>query len=80
MNLLNNENLTIAKMAPLIRKKKISPVELTETFLERIHQLQPKLNAFITVTADLALKKARQAERDLLKGKYRGPPTGSPYP
>jgi len=78
MNLLNDENLTIAKMAPLIRKKKISPVELTETFLERIQQLQPKLNAFITVTADLARKKARQAERDLLKGKYRGPLHGIP--
>ena len=78
MNLLNDENLTIAKMAPLIRKKKISPVELTETFLARIQQLQPKLNAFITVTADLARKKARQAEREVLKGKYRGPLHGVP--
>ena len=78
MNLLNDENLTIAKMAPLIRKKKISPVEVTETFLGRIQQLQPKLNAFITVTADLARKKARQAERDLLKGKYHGPLHGIP--
>ena len=78
MNLLNDEKLTIAKMAPLIRKKKISPVEFTETFLERIQQLQPKLNAFITVTADLARKKAQQAERDLLKGKYRGPLHGIP--
>jgi aspartyl-tRNA(Asn)/glutamyl-tRNA(Gln) amidotransferase subunit A len=78
MNLLNDENLTIAKMAPLIRKKKISPVELTETFLERIQQLQGKLNAFITVTADLARKKARQAEREIMKGKYRGPLHGIP--
>lgn len=78
MNLLNDENLTIAKMAPLIRKKKISPLELTETFLERIQQLQTKLNAFITVTADLARKKARQAGREIMKGKYRGPLHGIP--
>jgi aspartyl-tRNA(Asn)/glutamyl-tRNA(Gln) amidotransferase subunit A len=78
MNLLNDENLTIAKMAPLIRKKKISPVELTENFLQRTQQLQPKLNAFITVTADLARKQARQAEREIMKGKYRGPLHGIP--
>jgi aspartyl-tRNA(Asn)/glutamyl-tRNA(Gln) amidotransferase subunit A len=78
MTLLNDENLTIAKIAPLIRKKKVSPVELTETFLQRTQQLQPKLNAFITITADLARKQARQAEREIMKGKYRGPLHGIP--
>jgi aspartyl-tRNA(Asn)/glutamyl-tRNA(Gln) amidotransferase subunit A len=78
MNLLNDEKLTIARIAPLIRKKQISPVELTESFLERIHRLQPKLNAFITVTADLARKQARQAEREILREKYRGPLHGIP--
>ncbi len=78
MNLLNDEKLTIARMAPLIRKKQISPVELTEFFLERIHRFQPKLNAFITVTANLARKQARQAEREILRGKYRGPLHGIP--
>jgi aspartyl-tRNA(Asn)/glutamyl-tRNA(Gln) amidotransferase subunit A len=78
MNLLNDENLTISKIAPLIRKKKISPVELTEAFLDRIQHLQPKLNAFITVTDDLARKQARQAEKEIMKGKYRGPLHGIP--
>ena len=78
MNLLNNEKLTIARIAPLIRKKQISPVELTEFSLERIHRLQPKLNAFITVTAELARKQARQAEKEILRGKYRGPLHGIP--
>jgi len=78
MNLLNDEKLTIAGIAPLIRKKQISPVELTEFSLERIHRLQPKLNAFITVTPELAQKQARQAEREILRGKYRGPLHGIP--
>jgi len=78
MNLLNDEKLTIARVAPLIRKKQISPVELTEFFLERIHRLQPKLNAFITITAGLARKQARRAEREILRGKYRGPLHGIP--
>jgi aspartyl-tRNA(Asn)/glutamyl-tRNA(Gln) amidotransferase subunit A len=78
MNLLNDEKLTIARIAPLIRKKQISPVELTGFFLERIARLEPKLNAFITVTADLARKQARQAEREILRGKYRGPLHGIP--
>jgi len=78
MNLLNDEKLTIARIAPLIRRKQISPVELTECFLERIKRLQPKLNAFITVTADLARKQARQAEREILRGRYRGPLQGIP--
>ncbi|MGE5253171.1 MAG: amidase, partial [Planctomycetaceae bacterium] len=47
-------------------------------FLERIARLEPKLNAFITVTANLARKQARQAEREILRGKYRGPLHGIP--
>jgi aspartyl-tRNA(Asn)/glutamyl-tRNA(Gln) amidotransferase subunit A len=78
MNLLNDEKLTIAKIAPLIRKKHISPVELTKFFLERIQRLQPALNAFIRATPDLARKQARQAEREIMKGKYRGPLHGIP--
>ncbi len=78
MNLLNDQNLTIAKIAPLLRRKQISPVELTEFFLERIQRLQPALNAFLTVTADLARKQARQAEKEILRGKYRGPLHGIP--
>jgi aspartyl-tRNA(Asn)/glutamyl-tRNA(Gln) amidotransferase subunit A len=72
MELLNDGNLTIAKVAPHIRKGQYSPVELTRAFLERIARLQPSLNAFITVTSDLALKQARQAEKEISKGHYRG--------
>jgi aspartyl-tRNA(Asn)/glutamyl-tRNA(Gln) amidotransferase subunit A len=78
MNLSNDSNLTIAKIAPLIRKRKISPVELTEFFLERIFRFNPSLNAFITVTSEFARKQARQAEREIAAGKYRGPFHGIP--
>jgi aspartyl-tRNA(Asn)/glutamyl-tRNA(Gln) amidotransferase subunit A len=78
MLLSNDENLTIAKLAPLLRRRKVSPVELTEYFLGRIARFQPSLNAFITLTAELARKQARQAEKEILKGRYRGPLHGLP--
>jgi aspartyl-tRNA(Asn)/glutamyl-tRNA(Gln) amidotransferase subunit A len=78
MNLVNDGDLTIAKLAPLIREKKLSPVELANAMLARIERLQPVLNAFITVTSRLARRQARQAEKEILKGQYRGPLHGIP--
>lgn len=78
MNFQNDPNLSIAKLAPLIRRKKVSPVELTDFFLERISHFQPALNAFITITSHLAGRQAKQAEREIVKGKYRGPIHGIP--
>jgi aspartyl-tRNA(Asn)/glutamyl-tRNA(Gln) amidotransferase subunit A len=78
MNLLNDKNLTIAKIAPLLRQREISPVELTEYFLGRIDRLQPRLNAFITLTKNLARNQARQMEKEILKGHYRGALHGIP--
>jgi aspartyl-tRNA(Asn)/glutamyl-tRNA(Gln) amidotransferase subunit A len=68
----NNSDLTIARLAPLIRNRKVSPVELTKFFLKRIEQLQPSINAYITVTPEIALNQARRAEREIMKGHYRG--------
>lgn len=70
---------TIAQAAPLIAARKLSPVELTQAHLKRIADLDPQLNAFITVTADLALKRAREAEQEIVKGNYRGPLHGIPF-
>ena len=53
-------------------------MELTEYFLGRIARLQPSLNAFITLTADLARKQAREAEKEIRKSRYRGPLHGLP--
>ena len=70
--------LTIADAAALLRKKKISPVELTKSALARVETLNPRLNAFLTITAERALREARAAEREIARGKYRGPLHGIP--
>ena len=71
--------LTIAEAAQLIRTRKLSPLEYADALLERIGLLDPQLNAFITVTADLARQQARQAEADVMAGHYRGPLHGIPF-
>ncbi len=55
-------SLTIHAASELIRDQRISPVELTQAILERIGQIDPLLNSFITITPELALAQARQAE------------------
>jgi aspartyl-tRNA(Asn)/glutamyl-tRNA(Gln) amidotransferase subunit A len=67
------------ELAELIRKREVSPVEVSDEFLRRIDELNPKLNAFITVTADVARERARAAEREIASGTYRGPLHGIPY-
>lgn len=74
----NNDRLTIEKLAPLIRRKELSPVELTRFLLERISQLQPSINAYITITSEIALAQARQAEKEIIKGHYKGVLHGIP--
>jgi aspartyl-tRNA(Asn)/glutamyl-tRNA(Gln) amidotransferase subunit A len=70
--------LTLLEASELVRKKSVSPVELTRACLERIEQLNPGLNAFITVTADLALEQAHRAEAEIQHGKWKGPLHGIP--
>jgi len=64
--------------ATLLRRKAVSPVELTEACLARIERLNPVLNAFITVTKDQALRQARDAETEIRRGSWRGPLHGVP--
>ena len=74
----NNCDLTIEALAPLIRRRKLSPVELTRYLLERISRLQPEINAYLTITADAALAQAGQAEKEISRGHYRGVLHGIP--
>jgi aspartyl-tRNA(Asn)/glutamyl-tRNA(Gln) amidotransferase subunit A len=69
---------TIQQLSRQIRDRSISPVELTRDCLARIDQLNPTLNAFITVTANSALDQARRAEQEILRGEWRGPLHGIP--
>jgi len=66
------------ELAALIRAKKVSPVEVTRTVLDRIARLNPKLNAICTLTADSALANARQVEAAVMRGDRLGPLAGVP--
>jgi len=71
-------SLTIVEAAEQLRERKLSPVDLTKACLDRIDQLNPVINAFITVTVDSALEAARHAEIEIARGDYRGPLHGIP--
>jgi aspartyl-tRNA(Asn)/glutamyl-tRNA(Gln) amidotransferase subunit A len=70
--------ISISELAPRLRRREISPVEITRACLGRIEQLNPPLNAFITVMAESALAEARKAEADILRGEWRGALHGVP--
>lgn len=69
---------TILELGELLRKRAVSPVEVTRDCLARIETLNPALNAFITVTADAALNQAQEAETEIQRGHWRGPLHGVP--
>ncbi len=71
--------LSIAEAADLIRSRSLSPVEYATTLLERIQRYDGRLDAFIRVTADIALDEARKAEAEIAAGDYKGPLHGVPY-
>ena len=68
--------LTIAEAARLIEQKRLSPVELTTALIRRTEALDPQLDAYLLLTAGRALDQARQAEREIMAGGYRGPMHG----
>jgi aspartyl-tRNA(Asn)/glutamyl-tRNA(Gln) amidotransferase subunit A len=70
--------LTLSEASDLVRARKTSSVELTNACLARIAQLNPRLNAFITVTADRAIADARTADAEIANGRWRGPLHGIP--
>ena len=72
-------HLTIAEASELLRTRKVSPVELTRSLLERIDGFDKTVQAFITVTSELALQQAAVAEREIAAGRWRGPLHGIPF-
>ena len=69
----------VTKLSRWIETRAISSERLTRIYLDRIERFDPKLRAIITVTREHALKQARQADREIAAGKYRGPLHGIPY-
>ena len=67
------------ELAPLLKARKLSPVEVVRAYLDRIEAVNPKVNAFITVTGEQAMEQARKADREIAAGRYRGPLHGIPY-
>ncbi len=70
---------TVPQLAELIRTKKVSSVELTRMYLGRLKRYGPKLLCVVTLTEDLAMKQAQDADNDLKRGKYRGQLHGIPW-
>lgn len=71
--------MTVVELGALIRAKKLSSLELTKIYLDRLKVYGPKLLCLVTLTEELALKQATQADAEIAEGKYRGPLHGIPY-
>ncbi len=66
------------RLAQMIRRRELSPVEVVTAFIKRIESINPKVNAFCTLTFDRAIQQAKQAEMDVMEGKPLGPLHGVP--
>jgi Asp-tRNA(Asn)/Glu-tRNA(Gln) amidotransferase A subunit family amidase len=69
----------VTKLSRWVEQKKLSSQRLTEIYLKRIGQFDPKLRCVITLTQELALQQARKADAEIAAGKYRGPLHGIPW-
>jgi Asp-tRNA(Asn)/Glu-tRNA(Gln) amidotransferase A subunit family amidase len=71
--------LPVTALAPLVRDRKISSTDLTKMYLERLKTHGARLNAVVTLTEELALQQAAEADREIRAGRYRGPLHGIPW-
>jgi aspartyl-tRNA(Asn)/glutamyl-tRNA(Gln) amidotransferase subunit A len=81
MNASNDSNIfhwDLVTLADAIKQKQVSPVEVTHQILDRIYSMNPKLNAFITITHEEAMEAAKKAEEEIISGNWRGPLHGVP--
>jgi Asp-tRNA(Asn)/Glu-tRNA(Gln) amidotransferase A subunit family amidase len=69
----------VSHLAVWIQKRQITSTRLTQIYLNRLTRFDPKLRCVITLTSDLALEQAKQADREIAAGKYRGPLHGIPW-
>ena len=78
-NSIDLDSATITEMGGMLRDRKVSPVELTQATIQRMERLQPILFSFITPTPEHALLLAKEAEKEIMQERYRGPFHGIPY-
>src|SRR2546428_1149173 len=71
--------LSVSELAKRIESKKLSPVNLTQAYLDRSQKLGPRFNAYARLTPESALEQAKAAEKEIQRGHYRGPLHGIPY-
>jgi Asp-tRNA(Asn)/Glu-tRNA(Gln) amidotransferase A subunit family amidase len=69
----------VTRLSRWIERRQLTSTRLTDIYLRRIGQFDPKLRSVITVTKDLALAQARRADAEIASGRYRGPLHGIPY-
>ena len=69
----------LSRLAPAVKARKVSSVDLTRLYLERLRKYDEKLECVISYTEKLALEQARRADRELARGRYRGPLHGIPW-
>jgi Asp-tRNA(Asn)/Glu-tRNA(Gln) amidotransferase A subunit family amidase len=70
---------SVRELAELVRTKKVSSMALTEMYLERLKRYDPKLKFVVTLTEERARARAKEADREIAAGKYRGPLHGLPW-
>ena len=70
---------SVRELADMLRTREVTPVELTDLFLQRLDTIGPRLNAVVTVTRDRAMEQARRAEAEIKAGDHRGSLHGIPY-
>jgi Asp-tRNA(Asn)/Glu-tRNA(Gln) amidotransferase A subunit family amidase len=71
--------LPVTSLSALIRARQVSSVELTKLYLDRLKKYDPTLKCVVTLTEDVAIKQAEQADREIAAGRYRGPLHGIPW-
>src|SRR6185437_3738228 len=69
----------VARLSRWLETRQLTSERLTNVYLDRLQRFNPKLRCVITLTRDLALKQARQADAEIAAGKYRGPLHGIPW-
>jgi aspartyl-tRNA(Asn)/glutamyl-tRNA(Gln) amidotransferase subunit A len=72
-------NLSVTELAKRIESKKLSPVDLTQLYLDRSQKFGPRFNAYALLMPETALEQAKAAEKEIQRGHYRGPLHGIPY-